>query len=219
MVDFSKPGLAVFDMDSTLIGIECIDEIAALVGCKAEVSAITEQAMRGELDFADSLKARVALLRGVRKQQLQQLFQPIPLTSGAIQLVSWLQERQWAVGVVSGGFTWFTDQVAQVLNLDFSHANTLLWDNEQLSGEVADPVVDAQSKAQYLTLWARELELPLTQTLAVGDGANDIPMFQQAGFSVAFCAKPKVQAVADYCVDEPDLAQLIHYFETANSVI
>ena len=128
MLDFNQPGLAVFDMDSTLITVECIDEIAALVGRKDEVAKITERAMRGELDFAQSLRQRVALLTGVSRQQLQQLFEPIPFTPGAEAFVQWLHQRGWQTALVSGGFTWFTEQVNQRLQLRFAHANSLCWD-------------------------------------------------------------------------------------------
>jgi len=213
MLDFGQPGLAVFDMDSTLITVECIDEIAGLVGQKQKVSAVTERAMQGELDFAQSLRERVALLVGVSAGDLQQLFEPLPLTPGAEQFISWLHQRGWHTAVVSGGFTWFTDQVQQRLKLRFAQANTLCWHNGRLTGKVEEPIVDAQAKANYLRLWAEELHLPLYQTLAVGDGANDIPMLSAAGFGVAFCAKPAVQQQADLSINEPNLMAIAHYFE------
>lgn len=213
MPDFSKPGLVIFDMDSTLITIECIDEIAALAGCKDEVSAITERAMRGELDFAQSLRERVAALTGVTARQMNAIFEPIPFTPGAEKLVNWLQQHQWQVGVVSGGFTWFTDKVQEHLGLNFFHANSLLWNADRLTGEVAEPIVDAQTKADCLVNWATELGIENSQTIAIGDGANDIPMLEAAGFGIAFCAKPALRNVADLCIDTPDLSAVIDYFE------
>lgn len=212
-LDFSKPGLALFDMDSTLITIECIDELAALVGKKQQVSEITERAMRGELDFASSLKERVAALAGVREVQLDALFKPIPLTEGAAELVAWLHSKGWKVGVVSGGFTWFTEQVKEQLNLDFARANVLVWQQQQLSGEVAEPIIDAQAKVSALHEWAQQLGIPLSQTLAIGDGANDIPMLEAAQFGVAFQAKEALRQVADLCVDEGGLMKVAYYFE------
>jgi len=213
MPDFSKPGLAIFDMDSTLITIECIDEIATLAGCKDEVSAITERAMRGELDFAQSLRARVAALTGVTAQHMGAIFEPIPFTPGAEKLVNWLQLHQWQVGVVSGGFTWFTNKVQEHLGLNFCHANSLLWNGDRLTGEVVEPIVDAQTKADCLANWAAELGIENSQTIAIGDGANDIPMLEAAGFGIAFCAKPALRNVADLCIDAPDLSAVIDYFE------
>lgn len=213
MPDFSKPGLVIFDMDSTLITIECIDEIAALAGCMDEVSAITERAMRGELDFAQSLRERVAALTGVTARQMNAIFEPIPFTPGAEKLVNWLQQHQWQVGVVSGGFTWFTDKVQEHLGLNFFHANSLLWNADRLTGEVAEPIVDAQTKADCLVNWATELGIENSQTIAIGDGANDIPMLEAAGFGIAFCAKPALRNVADLCIDTPDLSAVIDYFE------
>ncbi|RZQ55200.1 phosphoserine phosphatase SerB [Pseudidiomarina tainanensis] len=218
MPDFSKPGLVIFDMDSTLITIECIDEIAALAGCKDKVSAITERAMRGELDFAESLRARVAALAGVTAQQMNAIFEPIPLTPGAERLITWLQQHQWYVGLVSGGFTWFTEKVQQRLGLNFCHANTLIWNAEKLTGTVAEPIVDAQTKADCLVRWAAELGIESGQTIAIGDGANDIPMLEAASFGIAFCAKPALRNVATLCVDVPDLSAVIDYFEKQEPV-
>lgn len=214
MLNFNRPGLAVFDMDSTLITVECIDEIAALVGRKDEVANITERAMRGELDFAQSLRQRVALLAGISRQQLQQLFEPIPFTPGAEALIQWLHQRGWHTALVSGGFTWFTEQVKQRLQLKFAHANSLCWDADKLTGQVTEPIVDAKTKALCLQQWAQQLHISREQTLAIGDGANDIPMLEAAGFGVAFCAKPAVQAVADLSIDEANLMAIANYFET-----
>lgn len=213
MLDFKKPGLAVFDMDSTLITIECIDEIAALIGHKEQVSAITERAMGGELDFSQSLKQRVALLSGVTRQQLQTIFNPIPYTPGARALITWLHEHGWKTAVVSGGFTWFTEQVQKDLGLTFACANTLSWNNDQLTGQVAEPIVDANTKAQCLARWVMALDIDINQTLAVGDGANDIPMLSAAEFGIAFCAKPALQQVADLVINEPNLMAIADYFD------
>ena len=208
MVNLSQPGSVVFDMDSTLITIECIDELAALVDRKAEVAAITAAAMRGELDFAASLKQRVAVLAGVERDRLAQLFQPIPLTPGAAELVAWFRQRGWYTAVVSGGFTWFTEQLAAAIGLHQHCANSLLWKGDRLTGEVAEPIVDGQRKAMQLRAWAEHYQLPLTQTIAVGDGANDHAMLEAAALGVAFCAKPALQAVADIVIDTPNLMTL-----------
>ncbi|RUO57325.1 phosphoserine phosphatase SerB [Pseudidiomarina insulisalsae] len=214
MLNLQRPGLVVFDMDSTLITIECIDELAALVGKKDQVSVVTEAAMRGELDFAQSLRARVELLAGVKQQQLAQLFQPIPLSQGARQLVQWLHDKGWYAAVVSGGFTWFTEQLAREINLDAQQANRLLWHNAMLTGEVAEPIVDAASKARFLQELAQRWSIPLANTVAVGDGANDRDMLEVAGYGVAYCAKPALREVADYSIDTPDLMILAEHLAT-----
>lgn len=213
MITLQQPGLVVFDMDSTLITIECIDELADLVGKKAEVSAVTEAAMRGELDFAESLRARVQLLAGVERSKLAELFQPLPLSVGALQLIEWFHQHGWRAALVSGGFTWFSEQVAQALALDAHHANTLLWQGDKLTGEVAEPIVDAHYKATYLQQLAEQWDIPLHNTIAVGDGANDSSMLAVAGLGVAYCAKPALREVADVCLDTPDLMQLAHHLQ------
>lgn len=208
MIDLSRPGLIVFDMDSTLITIECIDEIAGLAGLKAEVSAITEAAMRGQLDFAASLQQRVQVLAGISEAQLRTLFDPVPITPGAAELVGWFKQIGWRTAVVSGGFTWFTGQLREVLELDADIANQLEWHQQQLTGRVALPIVDAQVKADSLRQLAQRWQIDVANTIAVGDGANDIPMLEAAGLGVAFCAKPKLKDIADIVIESPDLMLL-----------
>lgn len=214
MPNLQQPGLVVFDMDSTLITIECIDELAALVGKKPQVSAITAAAMRGELDFAASLRARVELLEGVQEQRLEQLFQPIPLSNGAAELITWFHARGWRTAVVSGGFTWFTERLAKTINLDAHLANELLWQSSQLTGRVAEPIVDGARKAQFLHELAQQWSIPLSNTIAVGDGANDIEMLNAAGYGVAYCAKPALREVADTTIDTPELMLLAEHLSS-----
>ncbi|MDX1706241.1 phosphoserine phosphatase SerB [Pseudidiomarina sp.] len=208
MIDLSRPGLIVFDMDSTLITIECIDEIAGLAGRKAEVSAITEAAMRGQLDFAASLQQRVQVLAGVAETELTTLFDPIPVSPGAAELIAWFKQLGWKTAVVSGGFTWFTQKLRAALKLDADIANQLEWYQQQLTGRVSLPIVDAQVKADSLRQLAQRWQIDITNTIAVGDGANDIPMLQAAGLGVAFCAKPKLKEIADIVIESPDLMLL-----------
>lgn len=210
MVNLHKPGLVVFDMDSTLITIECIDEIAALASRKPEVSAITAAAMRGDIDFAQSLLQRVAVLENVPESALAQLFEPLPLTAGAGELVQWFQQLGWKTAVISGGFTWFAERLQQALGLDAAVANELEVVNGKLTGVVLPPIVDAQAKAAHLCRLAEAWSIPTTQTIAVGDGANDIPMLQAAAVGVAFHAKPTLYPYADMIVKPADLTVLKH---------
>lgn len=213
MIDFGRPGLAVFDMDSTLISIECIDQLAALHGCYDAVASVTAAAMAGQLDFAESLRRRVALLAGLPSASMARLFEPIPLNPGAAELVAWLHQKGWRVAVVSGGFTWFTERLAQHLGLDAAVANTLLWQQEQLTGLVAEPIIDAQGKAQHLQALARHWQIPLSNTLAVGDGANDIPLLQTAGYGIAYRAKAALREHADWCSDDENLMAIAKHFD------
>ena len=205
-------GLIVFDMDSTLISIECIDEIANLLGKRDAVAAITEQAMRGEIDFAASLRQRVALLEGVDTALFNQLFDPIPFTQGAQSLIDYCKARNWYCVVVSGGFTWFTARVAQQLGLDLHVANELEVNNGHLTGAVSGPIVDGHRKAHVLNDLKEQLPKG-APTIAVGDGANDQWMLQAADIGIAFCAKPVLQKVADVCITAPDLALIIPELE------
>lgn len=205
MASLRCDNVIVFDMDSTLIQIECIDEIAALTGAGAQVAEITERAMRGELDFEQSLRQRVACLRGVSVTDFERIFNPIPFTAGAAVLINTLQQKNWRTVLVSGGFEWFASRVAESLKLDEYYANTLHTEGNTLTGEVSTPIVDAQYKAAQV----RRLRQQAGCVVAVGDGANDIPMLQAADLGVAFCAKPVVRRVADLCVDQPDLSLLL----------
>ncbi|CAB0152008.1 Phosphoserine phosphatase [Pseudidiomarina piscicola] len=221
MVTIDTPGIVIFDMDSTLITIECIDELAALRGKKQQVSAITEAAMRGELDFAASLRERVKVLNGVSATEMQQLFEPLPLAVGARQLIQWFKQHGWRTALVSGGFTWFSERVADALQLDAHRANQLHWQgsqlNGELSGELSGPIVDAQAKADYLCELATRWSIPLSNTIAVGDGANDQLMLAAAELGVAYCAKPMLREQADWCIDEPDLMQLAKRLDAINN--
>lgn len=192
--------LCVFDMDSTLIQQEVIDEIAAFIGVKEAVAAITERAMNGELDFASSLKARVALLKGVTSHVFEHLKPKLVITPGAKELCKCLKRLGFTLAVFSGGFQPLADWLAGQLGLDYAFANHLIVDpkTETLTGELdpAHPIVDAEHKRNLLISLAGEKGIPLAQTMAVGDGANDIPMLQTAGLGVALKAKSKVQMEA-----------------------
>jgi len=202
-------GLIVFDMDSTLIQIECIDEIASLTGAGEKVAAITEQAMQGQLDFEQSLRQRVKCLNGVSEADFEELFSPIPLTPGATELVSQLGRMGWKTALVSGGFSWFAERVTKQLKLDDYKANELAIVEKKLNGELLGDIVDAQYKADQLRRLQHRWSIPAGKTVAVGDGANDALMLQAADIGIAFCAKPALRSQADYCVDEPDLRLLI----------
>lgn len=199
----------IFDMDSTLIQIECIDEIASLTEAGAKVAAITDRAMRGELDFEQSLRQRVACLKGIREAEFESIFTPIPLTRGADLLINTLQGQGWRTVLVSGGFTWFAERVATQLKLHEFYANTLECSQGILTGTVSGTVVDAETKAAHVRRLKQHVAGIDGTVVAVGDGANDIAMLTAADIGVAFCAKPALRAVADICIDEPDLSQLL----------
>ncbi len=212
---FCDFGLIAFDMDSTLINIECIDEIADAAGKKAEVAAITEAAMRGEItNFKESLRRRVALLRGVPESALHAVLnERLRLNPGARELVSACQAAGLKVLLVSGGFTFFADWVCQTLNIDFARSNVLEVREGVLTGEVVQQywgdICDGEEKCRMLTQTCNALGLQTHQAIAVGDGANDLPMMGVAGLSVAYHAKPKVREQADVAINTGGLDRLL----------
>lgn len=188
--------LVAFDMDSTLIQGEVIDELAAAAGVGAEVRAITEAAMRGELDFQDSFRRRVGLLKGLRADVLDDIVRRVPLMDGAERLVGTLKRLGYKTAILSGGFTFFGRSLQERLGIDDLHANTLVIRDGVVTGEVAPPIVDGAGKASRLREIAAREGLRLDQVVAVGDGANDLPMLRIAGLGIAFRAKPIVRAEA-----------------------
>lgn len=206
-------GLAVMDMDSTLISIECIDEIADIQGLKPQVSAITEAAMRGEMDFAESLRRRVALLQGLDESALQRVHdERLQLSPGAEIMLTELKKQGIKTLLVSGGFTFFTERLKARLNLDFASANTLEILNGKLTGKVLGDIVDAQTKADLLLKTRDALKLKPEQVIAMGDGANDLRMMAQAGASIAYHAKPIVREQASYALNFVGLDGLVNLF-------
>jgi phosphoserine phosphatase len=201
--------LVVMDVDSTLIQGEVIEMLAAHAGCQKEVAEVTEAAMRGDLDFAESLRRRVRLLEGLDAAALHDVATSIVLTPGARTLIRTLRRLGYRCGVVSGGFDVVTDHLAQELGLDYSLANHLEVRDGVLTGAVTEPVVDRAAKAQALRDFARASGVPLAQTVAIGDGANDLDMLQTAGLGIAFNAKPLVQAAADTSVNVPYLDTIL----------
>lgn len=194
---FEELGLLVSDMDSTFITIECIDEIAAAIGLQAQVAHITEASMRGELDFVTSLTERVALLCGTPIEVLLEIMHhKLTLSPGAEFLLRACREHDVEFALVSGGFTFFTDYLKDQYHLSEVLANHLEIKNGRLTGRLLGPIIDAAAKAKALEDYAKKLGLSLAQTVAVGDGANDIPLLKRAGFSFAYHAKPKTRLAA-----------------------
>lgn len=210
--------LIAFDMDSTLINIECVDEIADAVGRKAEVAAITETAMRGEIeDYKESLRQRVALLKGVSESAVARIYQErLQLNPGAAELVAACKEAGLKVLLVSGGFTYFTTRLSERLGIDYTRANVLDMQNGLLTGRMlAQPwgdICDGDEKRKMLLQTCALLGIVARQAIVVGDGANDLPMMREAGLSMAFHAKPAVREVADVCINAGGLDRLLTLF-------
>ena len=205
----SQAGLLVMDMDSTAIQIECIDEIAKLAGVGELVSVITESAMRGELDFEQSLRRRVGTLKGAPESILQQVRENLPLMSGLVETIQTLQKYGWKTAIASGGFTYFADYLKALLQLDFAASNQFDIEDGKLTGLVKGDVVDAQYKAKTLQHLLEEYSIDSQHSIAIGDGANDLAMMNVAGLGVAFHAKPKVQQQAQIVVNFADLTALL----------
>ncbi|RIA36668.1 phosphoserine phosphatase [Hephaestia caeni] len=204
--------LLIADMDSTMITVECLDELADYAGIKDEIAAVTERAMRGELDFAQALDERVARLKGLDASVIDKcLAERIRATPGAATLVRTMKARLGATTLlVSGGFSRFADRVGVAIGFDRALSNELQIENGKLAGTVAKPIVDSAAKEKALLDTAATLGIPLSQTLAVGDGANDLPMIRKAGLGVAYRAKPVVAAEADARLDHTDLTALLY---------
>ena len=197
--------LIVMDIDSTLINEEVIDLLGEEAGVGVRVAAITERAMRGEIDFKQALEERVGLLAGLGQEVFDRTFARVTFTPGALELIRTAHERGWKVGVVSGGFHEVADRIVEAAGIDYCIANRLEVQNGKLTGKFAAEIVTRERKLEALRSWAHELGLPLSQTVAMGDGANDIPMIQAAGTGIAFCAKPKVRAAAPFAINERNL--------------
>jgi len=206
-------GLVAMDMDSTLITIECIDEIADLQGIKPQVAAITASAMRGEIDYPESLRRRVALLEGLPESALQRVYdERLRLSPGAERMLERLRSLAIKTLLVSGGFTYFTERLKARLALDYTLSNTIEIKNGKLTGQVLGPIVDAQAKAAKLRELLAERQLSRDQVIAFGDGANDIAMMAEAGVSIAYHAKPMVREKATCCFDYVGLDGLLNLY-------
>jgi phosphoserine phosphatase len=201
--------LIVMDVDSTLIQGEVIELLAEHAGCLAEVAKVTEAAMRGELDFEGSLRERVALLAGLDAAAIGDVRSKVRLAAGARTLVRTLKRLDYKFAIVSGGFTQVTDTLAAELGIDYCAANTLEIENGKLTGRVVGPVIDRAGKAAALERFAREAGIPISQTVAIGDGANDLDMLQAAGLGIAYNAKPVVRQAADTAVSVPYLDTIL----------
>jgi phosphoserine phosphatase len=210
-VEGRAKSLIVADMDSTMITIECIDELADYAGIKDQVSAVTEAAMRGELDFEGALDARVALLRGLDEAVLDRCYtERVRIMPGAVPLVRTMRARGGRALLVSGGFTFFADRVAAEIGFDRAMSNRLELEGGKLAGTVARPIVGAATKREALIAEAAAMGVPLSATIAVGDGANDILMIQAAGIGIAYHAKPKTAAAAAARIEHGDLTALLY---------
>ncbi len=211
-------GLIAFDMDSTLINIECVDEIAAAAGRKPEVAAITEAAMRGEIaDYKESLRRRVALLEGVSASSMEEVYtQRLQLNPGTMELVAACKAAGLKVLLVSGGFTFFSDRVRDRLGIDFTRSNVLEVKAGKLTGRMVDQpwgdICDGEEKKKMLSATCAQLGLQPAQTIAMGDGANDLPMMGVSGLSVAYHAKPRVREQAMVAINSGGLDRLLEIF-------
>jgi len=202
--------LVVMDMDSTLIQMEVVDELARRAGVGREVEEITGRAMNGELDFSESLRERVSLLAGLKQDALEDVYRNVPLTSGASNLVHILKRLGFKTAVISGGFRFFTDRLKKDLGLDYAFANQLEIVEGKVTGKLAGPIVDGERKALLLEQIARDEGIALDQVIAIGDGANDLPMLGKAGLGIAFNAKARVREQADYHISHQGLDSILY---------
>jgi phosphoserine phosphatase len=201
--------LVVFDVDSTLIEQEAIELLAHHSGTREQVAKITERAMRGEIDFSTSLIERVALLEGLDQSVLDQVATELKPTKGAAELIDAIHSAGGYAAAVSGGFIQLLDPLKNLLNLDFAKANTLEIIDGKITGKITGELVDSGVKAKTLLALAQDLKIDIDQTIAIGDGANDLKMMEQAGLSIAFCAQPIVREHADVIITDRDLSQII----------
>lgn len=207
-------GLAVMDMDSTMISIECIDEIADMINIKPQVAAITESAMRGEIEFAESLRRRVKLLKGLDEPALHRVIEErLRLNPGAQEWIAACKQHNIRTLLVSGGFDFFAERVKTMLDMDYAQANSLEILDGKLTGHVLGNIVDAQGKADYLVKYREKLGLRPEQVIAIGDGANDLKMMSSAAAGVAYHAKPIVQQQATYALNHVGLEGIKHLFQ------
>jgi phosphoserine phosphatase len=211
---FGDLRLLAMDMDSTLITIECIDELGDMAGCKSEIAAITAQAMRGELDYPQSLRKRVALLKGLPETALTRVYEErLGLTPGAEQLIAACKTNDVKLLLVSGGFTFFTERLKQRLGIDYTISNVLATRDGKLTGELVGSIVDAGAKAARFGAVMEELRAQREQTVAIGDGANDLKMMALAGTSIAFHAKPVVREQATCAISWCGLDAVVNLLE------
>ena len=211
---FADLKLLAMDMDSTLITIECIDELGDMAGCKTEIAAITAQAMRGELDYPQSLRKRVGLLKGLQEAALKRVYdERLRLTPGADELLAACKKHGVKLLLVSGGFTFFTDRLRERLGIDYTISNRLETQGGQLTGTLVGSIVDADAKAAKFAAVATEIGAAREQTVAIGDGANDLKMMAQAGTSIAFHAKPVVRAQASCAISWCGLDAVLNLYE------
>jgi phosphoserine phosphatase len=210
--------LLAMDMDSTLISIECIDEIADYAGRKAQVAAVTAAAMRGEIDWPESLRQRVQALAGLEEAALERVYlDRLRFNHGAEKLIEAARRSGVKTLLVSGGFTYFTDRVREKLKLDYAYSNTLVVEAGKLAGHVSGPLVDAQGKAAHVARLKHELGVGPERVLAIGDGANDLLMMAEAATSIAYHAKPVVKAKATYALDYAGLDGVLNLFPESSS--
>ncbi len=204
--------LLLADMDSTIITVECIDELAEFAGLREEVSAITEKAMRGELDFKDAFRKRVGMMKGLSKDVLHQAYEDrVDITPGAKQLVSTMKLNGAYTALVSGGFTFFTSRVRTEVGFDMDESNELMFGPDGLTGEAQEPILDSSAKLNRLIQLRNNMKLKSREVMAIGDGANDIPMIREAGLGIAFRAKPVAIEAADASVKFGDLTTVLYY--------
>ncbi len=209
--------LVVFDLDSTLIDAESIDEFAKIVGKESEVAEITDKAMKGEISFREALKKRVELLRGVELKKIEEVANSLPLMPGAKETIEELKKHEIKTGVVSGGFDVIVERVKRELGLDYAISNKLIIKNGVVDG-VEGPITDEEAKGKALEEIAEQAGVELNEVVAVGDGANDISMFKKAGLAIAFNSKPKVRDAADVVISSKNLTEILPHIIKAKNI-